>query len=484
MRVEIVNQNKDSYFCGAYTDRDLYITMLEDKEREFVVTHNTNIKSVSYFTGREVELKELRQRIEERRKSVLVSGIGGIGKTQICRKLFEEYVEKYSHNENVPFRHIGYIEYSGDMNASLQNCLKYSKQAEQELNQEAAWMELEYLASDGKFLLFVDNVDKPMREDSGLQRLNSIPGTIVITSQQTSFSDEFELYRIGFLSTAQCQEIYEKIRFDGRKVELEEVPDLEYIVQNLAKNHTFTIDLLAHLARTKFWTIKRLRGELEEKRFDLQFHENVEFANIHTSHDSIEESYEKLYDNEIKRSYEGLYDNKTIFLSYNWHDGEFANRIDKKLSVFPNLVVKKDVRDIGPWKSIREFMKSIRKQDYAILIISDSYLRSKNCMFEVTEIMKESEYKSKILPAVVHPEIYDPLVRVKYIKYWQEECDKLEAAIRELEPANVTELVADLKRYKSIASSIGEFLSMVADMNNPDIQEIEKYIVKEIFGDV
>lgn len=60
----------------------------------------------------------------------------------------------------------------------------------------------------------------------------------------------------------------------------------------------------------------------------------------------------------------------------------------------------------------------------------------------------------------------------------------IEAAIRELEPANATELVADLKRYKSIASSIGEFLSMVADMNNPDIQDIEKYIVKVIFGDV
>ncbi|MCX4366164.1 MAG: toll/interleukin-1 receptor domain-containing protein [Bacilli bacterium] len=173
-------------------------------------------------------------------------------------------------------------------------------------------------------------------------------------------------------------------------------------------------------------------------------------------------------------------DNTTIFLSYNWHDGEIADRIDQYLSGLFGIVVKRDVRDIGSWKSIRDFMKSIRQQDYAVLIVSDSYLRSKNCMFEVMEIMKETEYEDKIFPAVVEHGIYDPLIRAKYIKYWQQECDKLEAAIRGLDPAKVTELATDLKHYKSIASSMGEFLSMVADKNNPNIQEIEIQIEKAI----
>ena len=76
--------------------------------------------------------------------------------------------------------------------------------------------------------------------------------------------------------------------------------------------------------------------------------------------------------------------------------------------------------------------------------------------------------------------IYDPLVRAEYIKYWQQECDKLEAAIKGLDPANAVELAEDLRRYKSIASSIGEFLSLVADRNNPDIQDVEVQIEKAI----
>ncbi len=173
-------------------------------------------------------------------------------------------------------------------------------------------------------------------------------------------------------------------------------------------------------------------------------------------------------------------DNKTIFLSYNWHDGETADRIDKHLSGLSGITVKRDVRDIGPWKSIREFMKSIRQQDYAVLIVSDSYLKSKNCMFEVTEVMKEQEYADKIFPAVVEHGIYDPMVRAEYIQYWQQECTKLETAIKGIDPANAAELSTDLKRYRSIANSMGEFLSMVADRNNPDIQEVEFRIKEEL----
>lgn len=277
MRPEVENKLKEVEIVdGPYVGRDQYninITMLQDNEREFVVTHNANIMPTSYFTGRETELQELRQRIEQGRKSVLVSGMGGIGKTQICRKLFEDYTNKHADGKNIPFCHIGYIEYNGDMGSSLQKCLKFKEQDNPELNQAAAWKELEYLASGGKLLLFVDNVDKPVGEDSALQRLKGIPGAVILTSRQASICDEFKPYPIGFLDMEQCKEIYEKIRFggSGRKIKPEEVPDLEYVIESLAGRHTITVEFLAHLARTKLWAVKRLREELEQKGFRLTF---------------------------------------------------------------------------------------------------------------------------------------------------------------------------------------------------------------------
>ncbi len=309
MGPEVVNKNKNCVFNGPYAGRDLYITMLEDTEREFVVTHNANIKPVYYFTGRETELKELRQRAERGRKSVLVSGMGGIGKTHICRKLFEEYYVEHNKGRKEPFQHIGYIEYNGDMNSSLQTCLKYKEQTDSKLNQEAAWEELKHLASNEKLLLIVDNVNVPISKDKGLQRLTTIPGAIIITSRLTSFCDEFEPYKIGFLDIEQCKEIYERIRFEnsGKKVDSEEIQDLEYIIEKLAARHTITIEHLAHLAYVKRWTVRELKEKLEEKRFKIGYHKNGELINI-------QESYEVLYNlSELSKSEQNILEAFSVF---------------------------------------------------------------------------------------------------------------------------------------------------------------------------
>jgi len=291
MGPETVNKNRDCEFNGPYAGRDLYITMYQEPEREFVVTHKTDIKPVSYFSGREKELQDLRQKIEEGRKAVLVSGMGGIGKTHICRKLFEEYYIRHEKGEDRLFSHIGYIEYNDDMDSSLMECLRYKIQDNPALNKEAAWKELESLASSGKFLLFVDNVDKSITEDLGLKRLETIPCAIILTSRHTSFSDEFKSYSIGFLGMEQCMEIFRAIRFENseRKLNAEEIRDLAYVIETLAGRHTITVELLAHLAKTRIWTVKKLREELEEKGFRLVFRKNGELVNI-------QESYEKLYD--------------------------------------------------------------------------------------------------------------------------------------------------------------------------------------------
>lgn len=207
---------------------------------------------------------------------------------------------------------------------------------------------------------------------------------------------------------------------------------------------------------------------------------NVSVGGNYVGGNNVTNNY---HDQQGETRVEGSGSTKTIFLSYNWHDGEVADRIDKYLSELPGITVKRDVRDIGAWKSIREFMESIRHQDYAVLIVSDSYLKSKNCMFEALEMMKEQEYADRIFPAVIETGIYNPLIRAEYIKYWQQECDKLETVVKGLELVYAAEAVADLKRYKSIALTVGEFLSIVADRNNPDIQGVEVQIRKAVLKD-
>ena len=168
-----------------------------------------------------------------------------------------------------------------------------------------------------------------------------------------------------------------------------------------------------------------------------------------------------------------------LFLSYSRNDSELANKIDKELN-YLGFEIKRDIRDIGSWKSIRDFMSSIRNQDFAIMIISSSYLKSANCMYEVMELLKNSQYKKQILSIVTaDANIYNPISRAMYIKYWEEETKKLEEVIKPLKLENIPELSMELRKYKSIEITIASFLDLISDTNNPNVVDaVEK--IKEV----
>ena len=161
-----------------------------------------------------------------------------------------------------------------------------------------------------------------------------------------------------------------------------------------------------------------------------------------------------------------------IFLSYCWNDSSEANKIYDYFKNSQNIELHRDKIDIKKWGSIKEYMQSISNMDYTILLISDSYLKSANCMYEVLEVMRDKNYRDKIFPAVIYSGIYDPIIRIDYVKYWEDEFIKLKEKLDGLSVQNLGRLPEDLKRRQDISSNIAEFLDVVSDMNNPNITDV------------
>ena len=173
-------------------------------------------------------------------------------------------------------------------------------------------------------------------------------------------------------------------------------------------------------------------------------------------------------------------DSSSIFLSYSWRDKKLANEIDAALCA-KKYNVKRDIRDIGAWKSIKEFMSTIREGDFAVLVTSESYLQSLNCMFEICEVMKNPDYEKRILPIVTEDvNIYDPFVRVKFIQYWERKSNELETKIDSLKNVNKPELLHTLRQYRQIESTVAEFLQIVLDMNNPSTSDVIESILEKL----
>lgn len=165
-------------------------------------------------------------------------------------------------------------------------------------------------------------------------------------------------------------------------------------------------------------------------------------------------------------------DRTNIFLSYCRADSKIADKICNHFEDRKDIKIHRDKKDIHNWDSIKEYMRSIDETEYAILLISDVYLKSPNCMYEVLQVMRDGKYQEKIFPAVIEKSIYTSIGRARYVRYWKEEFNALRKELADIEPYELGRLGEDLKRMQEIKTNIAEFLDKVSDMNNPEADDI------------
>ena len=136
------------------------------------------------------------------------------------------------------------------------------------------------------------------------------------------------------------------------------------------------------------------------------------------------------------------------------------------------ITLRRDKRDINYRQSIKEFMQTVRESDFVLMIISDSYLKSVNCMYEMLEFIKDTNYKERILPLIMNDtKLFNPLGRLEYIKYWQQQEKELRDQLQYIDGLNAIDLYRDLKKIEETSRNIGEFLAVISDMNNLIIEE-------------
>lgn len=186
-----------------------------------------------------------------------------------------------------------------------------------------------------------------------------------------------------------------------------------------------------------------------------------------------------------------------VFVSYAW-GGESEQIVNNLDSAFQKqgIVLIRDKRDLGFKGMITEFMQRIGVGLAVVTVISDKYLKSPYCMFELLEIYRNLNFKKRIFPIVLDDaKIFDPILRLQYLKYWQDKKKELDDCIMRFGLDAITVIGEDYKIYKKIYDNYGEIVNILKDINsltadiqiaadfNIMIKEVEKLITKEEPGD-
>lgn len=172
-------------------------------------------------------------------------------------------------------------------------------------------------------------------------------------------------------------------------------------------------------------------------------------------------------------------DHPEVFLSYAWggESEKIVNELDGNLQS-QGLTLIRDKRDIGFKGLITDFMKKIGTGKAVVIVISDKYLRSPYCMFELMMIYRNHDFNERIFPVFLEDAaLFDPKARIAYAKYWIEKKSELGKVIGEFGPDAVPIIGDDYTNYNRISNNIGEVLNNLKDVNalNPEMHRVSKF---------
>ncbi len=165
-----------------------------------------------------------------------------------------------------------------------------------------------------------------------------------------------------------------------------------------------------------------------------------------------------------------------VFVSYAWggESERIVNEIDATLQE-KGIKLIRDKRDLGFKGSIKEFMERIGRGNCIIVVISEKYLCSENCMFELMEIAENQNFYSRIFPIILKDaDIYKAINRIKYIKHWDEKIAELNSAIKTVAiMTNIQSILDDINIYGRIRATIDSLTNVLKDMNTltPEMHE-------------
>lgn len=165
-----------------------------------------------------------------------------------------------------------------------------------------------------------------------------------------------------------------------------------------------------------------------------------------------------------------------IFISYAW-GGESEKIVDILYNTFVSkgYEIVRDKVNLGYKGSITSFMDKIGQGKYVIVVISDKYIRSENCMYEIVQIAKNGQFHDRIFPIVLSDaNFYAPVNRIGYIGYWEQKKKALNDSMKTLDDMSmIAEIQKELANYNDIHQNISNILFVLKDMNTltPDMHQ-------------
>ena len=161
----------------------------------------------------------------------------------------------------------------------------------------------------------------------------------------------------------------------------------------------------------------------------------------------------------------GALEKESLFISYCWSDGNvYADELEAQLTDY--FEVKRDKSQLIANDDIRDFMAEIANCDNVLIVLTADYVKSMNCMLEVSYLLQQPDWAYKAMVLVVDETIYGTDRKIEILNYWNLREKRAKGQI-DTSDIGKTILEEDAKNISDICGQLENFLYGISRRKNP-----------------
>ena len=186
------------------------------------------------FSYRDTIVAAIEETLKMKRKVLILSSIGGVGKTAIARKVFYDLKDD--------FEQLAWVRYTDTLKQSLIQSFDIARDVS---NTDERFEAIKYHIQSSNILLIIDNVTKTKIEDPDLAWFEQdFEGSVLITTRVDGLCNQ-EQTELNWFTEELAVEIF--YSYYKKDVERKKIKIVKKIV-NLVRYHTLSVELLAKSA--------------------------------------------------------------------------------------------------------------------------------------------------------------------------------------------------------------------------------------------
>lgn len=164
------------------------------------------------------------------------------------------------------------------------------------------------------------------------------------------------------------------------------------------------------------------------------------------------------------------------YISHKWgnpSDG-IVSELVPRLESIPHIKVYLDRTSIGYGDSIDAFMENLREGMIVVVVISEQYFYSIDCMYELCGLFKNDDTKNRMFPVLVNSSIREENTYISIYRYWEGQISIIHQSIKNNTDidAFVEEKQKEIAKVKKIITCLPLVYNYFKSVNIPCVEQM------------